>query len=69
MKHKLSITLDEKLVLDIIRNLSTGKFRNRSHLVEFAVKEFLKNEEKNSSLTSSIIPPTSPQTRPEEQNG
>ena len=44
MKHKLSVTLDEELVNDIIRNLSTGKFRNKSHLVEYAVKEFLKSE-------------------------
>ena len=45
MKHKLSITLDEKLVLDIIRNLSTGKFRNRSHLVEYAVKKLLEEQD------------------------
>ena len=45
MKHKLSVTLDEEVVEEITRNLSTGKFRNKSHLVEFAVKKFLKSEE------------------------
>ncbi len=69
MKYKLSVTIDENLVEEITRNLSTGKFRNKSHLVEFAVKEFLKNGEENSSKTSSIIQPTPPQTHPEEQDG
>ena len=41
MKHKLSITLDEELVLEIIKALSTGKFRNKSHVVEYAVKKLL----------------------------
>jgi len=41
MKHKLSVTLDEELVLQIMKAKSTGKFRNKSHLVEYAVKKFL----------------------------
>jgi len=44
MKHKLSITIDEEAVLDILKNISTGKFRNTSHFVEYAVKKLLEEE-------------------------
>jgi len=44
MKHKLSITLDEELVAEIMRALSTGKFRNKSHVVEYAVKKLLEEQ-------------------------
>ena len=45
MKSKLSVTLDEEVVHEIVRNLSTGKFRNKSHLVEFAVKKLLEEQD------------------------
>ncbi|MBI4452889.1 hypothetical protein HY637_05655 [Candidatus Woesearchaeota archaeon] len=45
MKCKLSVSLDEKLVNELDRILSTGRYRNKSHAVEFAVKKLL--EEKN----------------------
>lgn len=38
MKYKLSVSLDEKLAQEVAKALSNGKFRNRSHLVEYAVK-------------------------------
>ena len=44
MKSKLSVTLDEGLVQQILATLSTGKFRNKSHVVEFAVKKFLEEQ-------------------------
>ena len=44
MKHKLSITLDENLVDEITKTLSSGRFRNKSHLVEYAVKKLLEEE-------------------------
>ncbi|HLC62111.1 MAG TPA: hypothetical protein VJI52_03795 [Candidatus Nanoarchaeia archaeon] len=44
MKQKLSITIDEKTVLDMFRAIQTGKFRNKSHVVEFAVKQLLEVE-------------------------
>ena len=44
MKHKLSVTLDEELVKEIHRVLSTGKFRNKSHVVEYAVMKLLEVE-------------------------
>ncbi len=46
MKHRLSITVDEETLLDIFEKLkecrNEGRFRNKSHLVEYAVKEFLR---------------------------
>ena len=45
MKHKLSVTLDEELVRGIISSLSSGKFRNKSHVVEYAVKKFLEEQD------------------------
>ena len=44
MKQKLSITLDEELVNEIVKTLSSGRFRNRSHVVEYAVKKLLEVE-------------------------
>lgn len=66
MKQKLSITLDEDTLRQIAEQLNSGKFRNKSHLIEYSVKKFF---EEHSSKTSVIIPPTSPQTHQEEQNG
>ena len=44
MKQKISITIDEKTVQDILNTISTGKFRNKSHVVEYAVKKLLEVE-------------------------
>ena len=44
MKHKLSVTLDEELVQEIVKILSSGRFRNKSHVVEYAVKKLLEVE-------------------------
>lgn len=44
MKHKISITIDEELVSEIVKALSTGKFRNKSHVVEYAVKKLLEEQ-------------------------
>ena len=41
MKYKLSVSLDEKLLQDLDRILANGKYRNKSHAVEFAVKKLL----------------------------
>lgn len=49
MKHRISISLNENTVLaiqDSLRqNSRSGIFRNKSHLIEQAIKKFL--EEKN----------------------
>jgi Arc/MetJ-type ribon-helix-helix transcriptional regulator len=44
MKAKLSITIDENTVLDILETLRNGKFRNKSHFIEYAVKKLLEEE-------------------------
>ena len=44
MKAKLSITLDEETLLEIEKQLNSGKFRNKSHVVEYAVKKLLEEE-------------------------
>ena len=44
MKQKISITLDEATVLDIFNAISSGKYRNKSHVVEYAVKKLLEVE-------------------------
>lgn len=45
MKAKLSITLDEEMVDEIAKVLSTGRFRNKSHVVEYAVKKLLEEQD------------------------
>lgn len=44
MKSKLSITLDEETVAEIEKQLHSGRFRNKSHVVEYAVKKLLEVE-------------------------
>ena len=44
MKHKLSITIDEELMAEIQSKLRSGVFRNKSHLVEFAINKLLREE-------------------------
>ena len=43
MKHKLSVSLDNELAVKLANALSDGKYRNKSHLVEFAVKKLLQD--------------------------
>jgi Arc/MetJ-type ribon-helix-helix transcriptional regulator len=51
MKHRISITVDEDTILavqDILRAKSrSGIFRNKSHFIEYAVKKFLEEKNKN----------------------
>jgi Arc/MetJ-type ribon-helix-helix transcriptional regulator len=41
MKHKLSVSIDENTVLEMFEKIRDGTFRNKSHLVEFAIKRYL----------------------------
>ena len=44
MKSKISITIDNNLI-DVIENmLSDGRFRNRSHVIEYSLKKFLEEK-------------------------
>ena len=44
MKQKLSITIDEKTIKLIERILKEGKYRNKSHFVEYSINKFLDGE-------------------------
>ncbi len=41
MKHKTSVAFDEETILGILELLRGGTFRNKSHVVEFAVQKLL----------------------------
>lgn len=43
MKTKLSISVNDELVALIDEKLKEGLFRNKSHVIEYAIKEFLRN--------------------------
>jgi len=47
MKQKLSITIDEEKIKKIERILLEGFFRNKSHILEFALAKFLEKEVQN----------------------
>ena len=42
MKEKLSITVDAETVRKIEQTIQEGRFRNKSHIMEFAVAQLLK---------------------------
>lgn len=44
MKQKLSITMEEDTVKLIDEILKEGRFRNKSHLIEYSLNRFLKEE-------------------------
>ena len=51
MKQKVSITIEEAAIKDIDEALLTGKFRNKSHFIEYAVKRLLDNEKAEQQKT------------------
>jgi len=42
MKKKISITVEEELISRIEEELKQGLFRNKSHVVEYALMRLLK---------------------------
>lgn len=44
MKQKISITIDEENVKKIERLLKNFKFRSKSHVVEYSLDKFFKEE-------------------------
>lgn len=44
MKSKISITMDMETVEEINKEVASGRFRNKSHAVEFALKKLLEGE-------------------------
>ena len=46
MKQKISITIDEEKLIVVEQLLKNGRFRNKSHIIEYSLDKFLKGEEK-----------------------
>ena len=44
MKTKISISINREINDQIDNKLADGLFRNKSHVIEYAVRQFLKNE-------------------------
>jgi len=44
MKTKISVTIDEQKIKLIDEILKKGLFRNKSHIVEYSLNKFLKEE-------------------------
>ncbi|HIH38906.1 hypothetical protein J4460_02250 [Candidatus Woesearchaeota archaeon] len=45
MKHRITITVDERTISRMQEAMRGKSFRNRSHLVEYAVQSFLEEEQ------------------------
>jgi len=45
MKKKISISIEETTIDKLEGFVKDGNFRNKSHLVEFAIDKFMKGEE------------------------
>jgi len=45
MKQKLSITIDEEKIEQIEKLLEEGLFRSKSHVVEYSLNKFLKEDQ------------------------
>ena len=45
MKTKLSISLDGNLLDKLDEELNSGKFRNKSHVIEYAVKRLMEKQD------------------------
>ena len=41
MKQKISVTIDESALGLVETALSDGRFRNRSHVIEYSLRKFL----------------------------
>jgi len=46
MKQKLSITIEQDTIKLLEKFIKEGRFRNKSHIIEYSINKFL-NKEKN----------------------
>ncbi len=53
MKHKLSVSVEKEVIEKAKILLKEGKFRNMSHIVEYALRLFLKGESNELASASS----------------
>ena len=47
MKHRLSVTVDEDTALQVQELLRSKRFRNKSHIVEYALSQLQTDEVSN----------------------
>jgi Arc/MetJ-type ribon-helix-helix transcriptional regulator len=45
MKQKLSISVEENVIALLDRMMEDGRFRNKSHIVEFAINKLVEENE------------------------
>lgn len=43
-KQKISVTIDEKLAKGIEKLTENGRFRNRSHVLEYGLRKLMEDE-------------------------
>tara|TARA_Y100000310_G_C20475884_1_gene712383 strand:+ start:379 stop:519 length:141 start_codon:yes stop_codon:yes gene_type:complete len=43
MKYKTSVTLEEEIIVEMTALVKTGRFRNKSHIMEYAIRRFIEN--------------------------
>jgi len=48
MKTKLSVSMDKDLVKEAERIVSKGRFRNKSHIIEYSLKKFIEDKKNES---------------------
>ena len=46
MKRKMSITINEDTIKLLEKLVTEGRFRNKSHLIEYSVMKFLQEDRK-----------------------
>jgi len=45
MKQKLSISIERETIRLLEKLIKNGKFRNKSHLIEYSINKFLRGNE------------------------
>jgi Arc/MetJ-type ribon-helix-helix transcriptional regulator len=46
MKDKMSVTVEKQIIAWIDSQVETQRFRNRSHAVEVALRQYIENDKK-----------------------
>jgi|WetSurMetagenome_2_1015567.scaffolds.fasta_scaffold1533515_1 Arc/MetJ-type ribon-helix-helix transcriptional regulator len=49
MKKKVSISIEEKTIKELENYVKEGSFRNKSHVVEFAINKFIERKKNDSN--------------------
>ncbi len=47
MKHQITITIEEEVMIEMKEQVRQGTFRNKSHMFEFAIRKLLKDVNQN----------------------